>query len=57
MKYQIFNYDRKKKEDTVRRLVKIKKQKYSISEQIIIYYDTIKKTEKITKILESVCFY
>ena len=44
-------YNIKKKEKVVGKLVKEKKVKYLMPRQIIIYYNTVKKTERLATVL------
>ncbi len=57
VEYQIQLHDRREKKETVIKLVKKKKQQYSMPRQIIIYCDTVKKTKRLAAVLGCVCYH
>ena len=50
-------YNIKEEKKVVSKLVKEKKIKYLIPKQIIIYYNTVKKTEQLVTVLKYICYY
>jgi hypothetical protein len=53
----VVDHDGREEEETVKRLVERKKQEYPTPGQIIVYCDTVKKTERMAEILGCVCFH
>ena len=55
--YQVRMYDVKEEEEVVGKLVEEKKVKYPMPGQIIVYCDTVEKTERLATVLGCVCYH
>ena len=57
IQYQIHAYDMEKEEEAVRELVEQLKERYPPPGQVIVYCDTVKKTERLAEVLGCVCYH
>ena len=57
IQYRIVSYDEKDEERAVGRLVERLKAKYPPPGQIIVYCDTVAKTERLAEVLQCICYH